>query len=71
MKMLQQHMLEQHSRHLCNICIKVSNVLARALYLQSLPFSRECNANSASRSSIGNVDLHNFCKHELNGSSQT
>ena len=25
MKVLQQHMLEQHSRHLCSICIKVSN----------------------------------------------
>ena len=24
MKMLQQHMLEQHSQHLCTICIKVS-----------------------------------------------
>ena len=24
MKLLQQHMLEQHSRHLCNICIRVS-----------------------------------------------
>ena len=71
MKMLQQHMLEQHGRHLCNICIKVSFVLTWLQSLQFLPVSRKFLSLGMLKRSAGNIGLPCFCIHKLNGSLQT
>lgn len=41
MKMLQQHMLEQHSRHFCSICIKVRRSSARARWMAHAATDRQ------------------------------